>query len=126
MPTPTLDLVSIVKRLANRRPGRTEANVQSDLHMLLTVAPLNLDDNHVDDIVLGSRLAVEAQGTLRFAVEGAQYELNLSEKEHEESSTRLLPRTYQPLVASWSSEHADRTQRQQGARSGPQAGPGMG
>jgi hypothetical protein len=35
---PALDLRMLVARLADRRPGRTEANVQSDLHMLLTLA----------------------------------------------------------------------------------------
>ncbi len=44
-----------ISRLADRKPGRTEANVQSDLHTLLTVAPFNLDDHHVEDIVLESQ-----------------------------------------------------------------------
>lgn len=43
----------LAKRLADRKQGRTEANVQSDLHLLLAVAPLNLDDDQIrDDIVL--------------------------------------------------------------------------
>jgi len=40
--------------MADRRPGRTEANVQSDLHMLLTRAPLQLDDQDLQEIVLES------------------------------------------------------------------------
>jgi hypothetical protein len=63
---PALDLRILVARLADRRPGRTEANVQSDLHMLLTLAPLDLGDEHLEDIVLESpagqrrRIDVEA------------------------------------------------------------------
>lgn len=40
--------------MADRKPGRTEANVQSDLHMLLTRAPLQLDDQDLQEIVLES------------------------------------------------------------------------
>ena len=47
-----VDLRSLVGRLADRRPGRTEANVQSDLHMLLLAAPLELAEGDVTDIVL--------------------------------------------------------------------------
>jgi SAM-dependent methyltransferase len=54
VPTATVDLREIVRRLADRRVGRTEANVQSDLHMLLTAAPFNLGDDDLDDIVLES------------------------------------------------------------------------
>jgi hypothetical protein len=52
--------------LADRRAGRTEADVRSDLHMLLTAAPLQLDDHDLDEIVLDSpagrrrRIHVEA------------------------------------------------------------------
>lgn len=49
-------LLPIVARLAEVRPERTEANVQSDLHQLLDLAPFNLDDPHLDDIVLESPL----------------------------------------------------------------------
>ncbi len=51
---PVLDTRMLVARLADRRPGRTEANVQSDLHMLLTLAPLELGDEDLQDIVLES------------------------------------------------------------------------
>jgi N-6 DNA Methylase len=63
---PVLDLRMLVARLADRRHGRTEANVQSDLHMLLTLAPLDLGDSDLEDIVLESpagqrrRIDVEA------------------------------------------------------------------
>ena len=66
MPTTTVDLTGLARRLADRRTGRTEANVQSDLHMLLTAAPLQLDDGDLNEIVLESpagqrrRIDVEA------------------------------------------------------------------
>jgi hypothetical protein len=50
--TASIDLPQLVGRLADRRPGRTEANVQSDLHMLLVVASFELDDADIQDIVL--------------------------------------------------------------------------
>lgn len=50
--TTSVDLPLIVGRLADRRAGRTEANVQSDLHMLLAVAPFELDDDDIQDITL--------------------------------------------------------------------------
>jgi SAM-dependent methyltransferase len=49
-----ITLADLVARLADRRATRTEANVQSDLHMLLTIAPFELDDSQVKDIVLES------------------------------------------------------------------------
>lgn len=52
--TANLDLSAVVARLAERRPGRTEANVQSDLHLFLTAAPFELDDADLNDIVLES------------------------------------------------------------------------
>ncbi|HUY23730.1 MAG TPA: N-6 DNA methylase [Candidatus Saccharimonadales bacterium] len=73
MPTATVDLEELVSRLAERRPGRTEANVQSDLHLLLTVAPLELEDSDVRDIVLespaGQRRRIDVEtGTTVFEV----------------------------------------------------------
>jgi hypothetical protein len=50
----SINLRMLVSRMANRNAGRTEANVQSDLHMLLTTAPLNLDDGDLDTITLES------------------------------------------------------------------------
>lgn len=50
----SINLRTLVSRMANRNAGRTEANVQSDLHMLLTTAPLNLDDGDLDSITLES------------------------------------------------------------------------
>jgi N-6 DNA Methylase len=47
-----VDLAAIVARLAGRRADRTEANVQSDLHTLLLVAPFELGDGDLRDIVL--------------------------------------------------------------------------
>lgn len=52
--TGSLDLAAVLTRLATRRPGRTEANVQSDLHLFLTAAPFELDDANLNDIVLES------------------------------------------------------------------------
>ena len=52
--TGTVNLRDLVRRLADRRTGRTEANVQSDLHLLLTAAPLDLGDEQLQDIVLES------------------------------------------------------------------------
>lgn len=54
MLTGSIDLQTLVARLADRRPGRSEANVQSDLHLLLTVAPLDLGDEDLQEIVLES------------------------------------------------------------------------
>jgi hypothetical protein len=49
-----IELRSIVSRMADRGAGRTEANVQSDLHILLTAAPLNLREGDLDHITLES------------------------------------------------------------------------
>lgn len=49
-----IDLRSVVSRMANRNVSRTEANVQSDLHLLLTTAPLNLSDGDLETITLKS------------------------------------------------------------------------
>ena len=54
MPLPASDLRELVTRLADRKVGRTEANVQSDLHMLLAAGPLDLGDDKVQDIFLES------------------------------------------------------------------------
>ena len=45
-----LNLDALTRRLANRDPGRTEANVQSDLHALLLAAPLELDEHDLRDL----------------------------------------------------------------------------
>lgn len=65
MPTGNLDLGALALRLANRTPGRTEANVQSDLHALLLAAPLELDEDDLNPILEqqvggGRRIDVEA------------------------------------------------------------------
>jgi hypothetical protein len=54
MPLPASDLRELVTRLADRKAGRTEANAQSDLHMLLAAGPLDLGDDKVQDIILES------------------------------------------------------------------------
>lgn len=54
MTLPASDVRQLVTRLADRRARRTEANVQSDLHMLLAAGPLELGDDKVQDIVLES------------------------------------------------------------------------
>jgi hypothetical protein len=54
MTTGRVDLRSLVSRMANRNASRTEANVQSDLHMLLTAAPLNIRTDDLDTITLES------------------------------------------------------------------------
>ncbi len=54
MPLPAPDLRELVTRLADRKAGRTEANVQSDLHMLLAAGPLDLGDDKIQDIFLES------------------------------------------------------------------------
>jgi len=68
MPAGPLDLRTLVARLADRRQGRTEANVQSDLHMLLTLAPLDLGDDDLHDIVLeqpaGQRRRIDVEAGL--------------------------------------------------------------
>ena len=50
----TVDLRALAAGMADRRPGRTEANVQSDLHLLLTAADLDLGEHDLDPIVLES------------------------------------------------------------------------
>lgn len=66
MSTSNVDLTVLARRMADRRTGRTEANVQSDLHMLLTAAPVQLEDGDLNEIVLESpagqrrRIDVEA------------------------------------------------------------------
>ena len=61
----TVDLGELARRLADRKQGRTEANVQSDLHMLLSAAPLQLEDGDLDDIVLeqpaGARRRIDVE-----------------------------------------------------------------
>jgi hypothetical protein len=68
MPAAPLDLRTLLARLADRRQGRTEANVQSDLHMLLTLAPLDLGDDDLQDIVLeqpaGQRRRIDVEAGL--------------------------------------------------------------
>ena len=54
MPLPPSDVRDLVARLADRHAGRTEANVQSDMHMLLAVGPLDLGDDKLHDITLES------------------------------------------------------------------------
>lgn len=49
-----MDLRSVAGRLADRRKGRTEANVQSDLHAFLMAAPFELEEHDLNDIVLES------------------------------------------------------------------------
>ncbi len=49
-----VDLRQLVKGMADRRHGRTEADVQSDLHTLLIAAPLDLGVNDLEEIVLES------------------------------------------------------------------------
>jgi hypothetical protein len=63
-----IDLHALAKRLADRDAKRTEANVQSDLHVFLLAAPLELEEDDLRDehIVLeqqagsGHRIDVEA------------------------------------------------------------------
>lgn len=70
MSTGQLDLDALARRLANRNPNRTEANVQSDLHALLLAAPLELDEHDLRDlnVVLeqqaGSRRRIDVEAGL--------------------------------------------------------------
>lgn len=70
MQTGQVDVVELVRRLADRRADRTEANVQSDLHTLLVAGGLNLGDAEVNDIILESpttarrRIDVEVGSTI--------------------------------------------------------------
>jgi SAM-dependent methyltransferase len=69
-PTGQVDIAELVQRMARRRPDRTEANVQSDLHTLLIAAGLNLGDAEIDDVILESpagarrRIDVEVGSTI--------------------------------------------------------------
>ena len=47
-----IDLTELVRKLASRTPTRTEATIQGQLHALLLAAPLQLDEAHLNDIVL--------------------------------------------------------------------------
>lgn len=47
-----LDLEALVRKLATRATVRTEATVQAQLHALLVTAPLQLEEGHLDDVVL--------------------------------------------------------------------------
>src|SRR5436853_3370589 len=70
MPLSTPEVRQLVARLADRHSGRTEANVQSDLHMLLAAGPLDLGEDKLQDIILESpagqrrRIDVEAGFTV--------------------------------------------------------------
>jgi len=46
-----VDLREVAARLADRRPDRTEANVQADLHLLLLAANLNLTEDEIREPV---------------------------------------------------------------------------
>jgi hypothetical protein len=65
-----LDLRRLVAGMADRRPGRTEANVQSDLHTLLLTAALDLGERDLTEVVLESpagarrRIDVEVGSTV--------------------------------------------------------------
>ena len=52
MPLPSSELRLLVSRLADRDSVRPEANVQSNLHMLLAAGPFSLTEGEVSDIVL--------------------------------------------------------------------------
>lgn len=60
-----IDLAELVQALADRKPGRTEATVQGQLHALLIAAPLQLEQHHIQDIVLeqpaGKRLRIDVE-----------------------------------------------------------------
>lgn len=58
----SVDLRALVSELANRtKPGRTEADVQSGIKVLLLAAPLNLSENELDD----QSIMLEAQAGYR-------------------------------------------------------------
>jgi SAM-dependent methyltransferase len=65
MPEGHIDVAALIRRLADRRSDRTEANVQSDLHTLLVGGGLNLGDSEINDIVLespaGSRRRIDVE-----------------------------------------------------------------
>jgi SAM-dependent methyltransferase len=70
VPLGSIDLRELVGRLAARDSTRPEANVQSDVRMLLLAAPLNLAEHQVEDVILespaggGRRVDVEAGFTV--------------------------------------------------------------
>jgi len=47
-----IDLLQVAGRLVDRRPGRAEATVQSDLRLLLLAAGLNLLEENLEEVVL--------------------------------------------------------------------------
>jgi SAM-dependent methyltransferase len=55
---PHIDLGEVCHRLADRRPSRAEANVQSDVRLLLLAAGLNLRDGDLLDVVLEAPVGV--------------------------------------------------------------------
>jgi N-6 DNA methylase len=52
LPSAIVDLTELTRKLATRDSSRTEATVQSQLHVLLLTAPLQLEEGHLHDIVL--------------------------------------------------------------------------
>ncbi len=66
----TINLVELVQRLGDRSRTRSEATVQADVRTLLLAAPLNLEDRHLEEIVLESpagarrRIDVEVGATV--------------------------------------------------------------
>ncbi len=68
MATGHLDLLALVRRLADMTPARTEANVQRDLQAMLLAAPLQLGEGDLEDIVLeqpaGGRRRIDVEAGL--------------------------------------------------------------
>lgn len=56
MPAGNVDLKEVALRLANRAHGRAEANIQSDLHLFLAAAPLDLGEGDIKDIELEAQV----------------------------------------------------------------------
>lgn len=118
---PVVDLKQLVARMAKRDKTRTEANAQSDLHMLLTVAPLALEDHHLEEIVLeqqaggGRRIDVE----IGFTVFEVKRDLNVGNIRNEaevqlagyvQSRTDSLQQRYVGVLtdgAEWRLYHLD-------------------
>lgn len=68
VPTGTVDLAELTKRLATRVAGRAEATVQSDVRMFLLTAPLGLEEGNLVDLETpageGRRIDVETGYTV--------------------------------------------------------------
>lgn len=96
----TINLSNLARALADRKPGRTEATVQSNLHALLLAAPLQLEEHHLQDIVLeqpaGQRRRIDVEvGQCVFEVKRDLRKANVREDGEVQLSGYVINRSEQ-------------------------------